>query len=329
MAYVCFNNSIPAENYFAIYKSNDQFRIRINTEGSVKDLPLNNVTHSRDIIGSIKYHTEYMGLSTVSENISLDMDSIGGSVHFKGNPTMCVINSSIGPLFVKKLQNASCHTCLTNYIVAGGYNVLANMYGYITLKNDEHFKYGLILEQCYPVKQIDVPKILAALCSLNSYHVKNNGLIHGDCNPTNILCDKYGNLKLVDPVNLIEQNVRYRNVDYYDDLTPETELQAFLFSCMEIAASIHKCELDELRLEVTEFSDYPIINKTNGIRFTSVFRAEDDYNFIEIAKKMNCNHLKLYEEDKTYDDDYTDQTGDEIDNNYDPSELNNYDDGDD
>lgn len=329
MAYLCFNDSIPADNYFAIYKKHGRFRIRINTEGSVKDLPLNNVTHSRDIIGIIKYHTQYMGLSTVSESISLDMDSIGRSANFKGNPTMFVINSSIGPLFVKKLHNISCHTCLTNYIVARGYNVLADMFGYITLRNDDHFDYGLILEQCYPVKQIDVPKILAALCSLNSYHVKNNGLIHGDCNPTNILCDKYGNLKLVDPVNLIEQNVRYRNADYYDDLKPETELQAFLFSCMEIAASIHECEVDELRLEITEFSEHPTINKTNGVLFTSVFKAEDEYNLIEIAKKMNCNHLKLYEEDKAYDEDYTDQTGDEIDDNYDPSELNNYDDGDD
>lgn len=325
MAYLCFNDSIPADNHFAIYKKYGRFRIRINTEGTVKDLPLNNVTHSRDIIGVIKYHTQYMGLSTVSESITLDIDSIGKSANFKGNPTMCVINSSIGPLFIKKLHTISCHTCLTNYIVTKGYNVLADMFGYITLKNDEHFDYGLILEQCYPVKHIDVPKILAALCSLNAYHLRNKGIIHGDCNPTNILADKYGNLKLVDPVNLIEQSVRYRNSDYYEDLEPETELQAFLFSCMEIAAIIHDCKIDELKLELTDFSDHPIINKTNGIPFTSVFKAEDEYNIIEISRKMNCNHLKLYDEDLNYDDDSTDQTGDEIDENYDPSELNNYD----
>jgi len=324
MAYLCFNDSIPAENHFAIYKKYGRFRIRINTEGSVKDLPLNNVTHNRDIVGVVKYHTQYMGLSTVSESITLDMDSIGRSANFEGNPTMFVINSSIGPLYIKKLHNISCHTCLTNYIVKKGYNILADMFGYITLKNDDHFDYGLILEQCYPVKQIDVPKILAALCSLNAYHVKN-GIIHGDCNPTNILADKYGNLKLVDPVNLIEQNVRYRNADYYEDLEPETELQAFLFSCMEIAARIHECEMDELKLRITDFSDYPIINKVDGVLFKSVFRAEDDYNMIEISKKMNCDHLKLYVEDQDYNDDYTDQIGDEIDVSYDPSALNDYD----
>jgi len=302
MAYLCFNDSIPADNYFAIYKKYGRFRIRINSEGSIKDMSLDNVTHSRDVVVVIKFYTECMGLSTVSESVILDMNSIGRSVNFKGNPTMFVIQSSIGPLFIKKLHNILSHTGLTNYIVPRGYNVLANMYGYVKLINDEHFRYGVILEQCYPVKQIDVPKILAALCSLNAYHVKSAGIIHGDCNPTNILCDKYGNLKLVDPVNLIEQKVRYRNADYYDDLEPETELQAFLYSCMEIAAGIHNCEVDELKLRADEFSDHPIINKEDGVPFTTVFKPGDKYNFIEIAKKMNCSHLKLYVTEEDYDD---------------------------
>jgi hypothetical protein len=203
------------------------------------------------------------------------------------------------------------------------------MFGYVRLRNDDHFDYGLILEQCYEVTQIDVPKIIAALCSLNAYHEKNGGLIHGDCNPTNIMADKYGNLKLVDPVNLIEQNVRYRNSDYYEDLEPETELQAFLFACMEIAAGILKCDVDDLKLDITEFSDYPIINKNDGVYFTKVFQAGDKHNFIEIAKRMKCEHLKLYNNDQEYDEDYTGQTGSECDPNFDPSKLNNYDSGED
>lgn len=325
MAYLCFNDSTPADNHFAIYKKYGRFRIRINTEGAITDLPLNNVTHNRDIIGVIKYHTQYMGLSTVSESITLDMNSIKRSTHFESNPTMFVIQSDIGPLFIKKLHNVSCYPCLNSYIVNKGYNILADMFGYVKLKNDEHFDHGVILEQCYPVKKIDVPKILAALCSLNSYHIKSKGNIHGDCNPSNILSDKYGNLKLVDPVNIIEQQVRYRNTDYYDNLEPETELQAFLFSCMEIAAGIHDCSIDELKLKTTDFSDYPIINKHDGVLFTSVFGGTETYNFIEISKRMTCDHLKLYTDEQEYDDDYTDQVGDEIASEYDPSELNNYD----
>lgn len=304
MAYVYANNSTPAKGYFSICCKHGKYRIKTNPEGTVLDMPLSNVTHPRDIISVLKYHTQCMGLNTVAEGVTIDIASIRGAEAYKGNPTMCVIDSSLGRLFIKKINRATCHSGLYNYIIPGGYNLLASMYGYVNLVNDKHFDQGVIIEQCFPVKEMTIPKILHGLSSLDRYHKLNMGIIHGDCNPTNIMADKYDNLKLVDPVNLIEQQVRYRNADYYDDLEPKTELNAFVFSCFELAADILKCDIKEVCLNVKEELMYPEITNGVGTPFSTVFEINSDYDLIELSSKLQADNIKLYDPTLNFDEDY-------------------------
>lgn len=206
------------------------------------------------------------------------LDSLKTTNEFKDNITMLSVTTNIGKLYFKKIHNINCSLILHNSI-GNGYNILARMMGFTHLVNDQHFKYGVILEQCWPVKEMNLQMIKKGLIALRRLHIANMGMIHGDCNPDNIMVDKFNNLKLVDPVNLINRQIIFRNASYYESDQPDEELRVFCYSCFEIYAKLSGCDINDVKIRKTESGDLDISIK-EGILVKSilsdiVFTIED------------------------------------------------------
>jgi arginine deiminase len=113
MALVYSNNAVPREGYFCIIKDStkilkNRFSVALNVNGSVLKHPLPNVFHTRDLIAVLKFYSECVGLRTVFNNVTIDMESITTTSEFMDNVTMFSVNSSIGKLYIKKIHNISC-----------------------------------------------------------------------------------------------------------------------------------------------------------------------------------------------------------------------------
>lgn len=130
------------------------------------------------------------------------------------------------------------------------------------------------MEKCLPVVKIDIPMIIRALDGLFKLHRFNNGVIHGDCNPGNIMSDKHGELKLVDPVNFDSQQIVYINRTFYKENTPDEEIKVFVTSCFIKAAELLAIPLSELAVRIYTDKYFPVFCKCNegGFTVTEVFR---------------------------------------------------------
>jgi len=221
-----------------------------------------------------------------------------------GNETILCIKTSIGKLYVKKVVDLTPNVSIVPYM-SNKYHILADVLGFVNLVDDRYFKYGIIIEECYHVSEMTTMKLVRGLISLSQMHKTMKGAIHGDCNPSNIMQDKYGNLKLVDPCNLLNGYVQYQNVEYYDDLSCSTELSVFIYSCLEIFCTLNKCEMDDIYLKPkdddhsgsNQFAD--LVNLSKSIDKSKYIKASD--YVISIKDSLECQtglftscHTKLF-----------------------------------
>lgn len=190
MAAILSHRCDPKMGFFCLYKDRRFLRIKLNPEGTVFDMPLHSVYRMRDVVRVIRYYAECMNLSIVSENLTIDLDNLQ-MTEIAGNNSIAEIMTLGGPIFIKKINCISPGFNMINCL-QDGYGVLANMHGFIRLTGDRDFKFGVLMEKCFPVVKIDIPMIIRALDGLFKLHRSNNGVIHGDCNPSNIMSDKYG-----------------------------------------------------------------------------------------------------------------------------------------
>jgi hypothetical protein len=297
MAFVCANQSDPKEGYFNIFKKDNErhFRLKYKQNDTVSEISINNATGYSGIISTIKYFCCVVGLSITSGNVSLDLDSIVDEDIFNGNATMVSIKcKNFGSVYCKKLTSTGVGV-LRHFVNDKKYSIFANMYGFINLVNtahlDDKYKYGLILEKCYPIKDpelITMDKIALGIKSLCEYYDDSDGCIHGDASPQNIMHDKFGNLKLVDPVNLVDGYVEYINTEFYGSRTIFEELRAFVYSCFMIYARLNNVDVNMLRIYYNNSFNKPEISVDMGIpiqTFLSDIRTTFTFDeFIDYSK---------------------------------------------
>lgn len=272
----CYGSD-PSEGHFCIYRFDERqpFTVKLRQKGKIQRIELeNSIGHNGainygSIFDTIKYFTSIVGLTLINNNMTIDLNSVAVDNRFRGNATMVALKCNVlGNLFLKKIVSSDLQLTLKFYYNKQiKYDVFAGMYGLINLRNskfnDNAYNYGIIIEQCYPIKDLPMNKILAGLKALMLFHEHTN-CIHGDCNPSNIMCDKMGNVKIVDPASLVTRVVTYIN-EYYKDLTPKSEVGAYLLSCFEIVSDIRKLPLEKIFIKrgylgLPEFADDGGIN---------------------------------------------------------------------
>ena len=100
------------------------------------------------------------------------------------------------------------------------------------------------------------------------------------------MADKYGELKLVDPVNFISQQINYVNSTYYTNNTPSEEIAVFVSSFFLKVAEIMSVELHELGVKIYPDKTYPVFcNLTEGGISVAEVRVRLGSNRIKITKK--------------------------------------------
>ena len=161
MAAILSNRSDPMKGFFCIYVSRRTMRINIYPEGEIFDMPLTNVYRMRDVVRVIKYHADCMNLSIVSENLVINLNELH-LTEFPNNNSIAEVMTSSGAMFIKKINQISPGFNLINCL-QDGYGILANMHGFIRLSNDRDFKFGVLMEKCLPVTDIDIPRIIRVL----------------------------------------------------------------------------------------------------------------------------------------------------------------------
>jgi len=248
----------PSEGHFCVYRHDERrpFTVKSRQNGKVQQLELENsigyngAINYSSIFDTVKYYTSVVGLTLINNNMTIDLNSVAVDNRFKGNSTMVALKCNVlGSLFMKKIVSSDLQLTLKFYYnKQSRYDVFAGMYGLMNLRNskfnDNAYNYGVIIQQCYPIKSLTMNNILAGLKALMLFH-EHTGCIHGDCNPSNIMCDKMGNVKIVDPASLITRVVTYIS-EYYKDLTPKSEVGAYLLSCFEIVSEIRKAPLEKI-----------------------------------------------------------------------------------
>lgn len=266
----------PSEGHFCIYRYDERrpFTVKSRQNGKIQQLELENsigyngaIDYS-SIFDTVKYYTSIVGLTLINNNMTIDLNSVAIDNRFRGNSTMVALKCNVlGSLFMKKIVSSDLQLTLKFYYnKQTRYDVFAGMYGLMNLRNskfnDNAYNYGVIIQQCYPIKSLTMNNILAGLKSLMLFH-EHTGCIHGDCNPSNIMCDKMGNIKIVDPASLITRVVTYIS-EYYTDLTPKSEVGAYLLSCFEIVSDIKKIPLEKIYIKRTR-SGIPEFAEDGGI----------------------------------------------------------------
>lgn len=232
-------------NCFQIYKRENVFRASFCIEGRYHDIPLRGVNTNRDVVGSIKYFCELVGLNIINNSLRLDTFNFSELKGVDGNVTLATLKTKYGDLFVKKLNSVPLNDDMTNYI-SGRYTIFARLHGIVRLTNDPNYSVGMIMERCYSVTKMTVNTIVVGLASLMESHRLSGGILHGDCNAQNIMADRNGLLKLVDPGNIISQSVTWMNRSVYRELTVESEIEAFVLSCFIIISRLRDEPLDDI-----------------------------------------------------------------------------------
>jgi len=190
---------------------------------------------------------DFVGVTYIDSRTTFDV-SEDELEHYKGNPTLLVGTTSFGPLFVKKIRQLPICSCA---FVDNKYNILAACRGVIRLSNDKSgYKYGMILERCYPPK-INFSNFVEAVANLDYMHKSEPHALHGDVNTSNIMSDQMGTLKLVDPVCILEGQVNIANADY-NELTQAEEMRLFILSLVKLLASQLKVEAEAIKVDYSK-----------------------------------------------------------------------------
>nr|AVP49965.1 VP7 [Liao ning virus] len=235
------------KNCFQVYKSQNVYRVRFCVEGKVHDVPLPGVNTHRDIIGTVKYFCELMGLNIVDNSLRLNWLNLSDMKNHGDNVTLAKVGSEYGDLFVKKLPTLPINIHSTNYVF-GKYSVFARVHGIVKLLNDDNYDVGVILEKCNEIRVMTVNIIVMGLKSLMDSHRESGGTLHGDCTVQNLMCDKFGMLKLVDPGNLMSQTVIWKNDTQYFGNTVDDEVCSFVMACLKTTANLRNIETSELTI---------------------------------------------------------------------------------
>lgn len=211
------------------------------------ELPLASSVSSSSRVDIVKFLVDFVGVTYVSPGGSVDI-SENELEHYKGNSTLLVASTAFGPLFIKKIRQMPICNCA---FIDNKYNILAACRGVLKLVNDRNgYNYGMILERCYPPK-INFSNFVEAVVNLAYMHKHEPHALHGDVNPSNIMSDQQGVLKLVDPVCILEGQVNIANVDY-EDLTQQEEMRLFILSLVQILGSQFKVGIDKIRINYSK-----------------------------------------------------------------------------
>nr|AYN64413.1 VP7 [Banna virus] len=251
-----------------ITRFGSEFAIRCRHLDRDYTMPLPNITSNNNFLDCIKFITECMGFDYVSDGFKIDAN-VSDLHHLRGNSTLLVGKTRLGPLILKKVRSLP---CCNDVLFRNNYRILAKMHGILRLKNDvNNHKYGVILERCYEPK-INFSNFITAISDLDSFHSSNLHLLHGDVNPDNIMSDSEGYLKLVDPVCLLENQVNMVNVEY-DDLTQEAERKVFLRSLISLICKQLSVDVDNIYVDLRETN--PSFNTESGIKLSELIANAD------------------------------------------------------
>lgn len=279
MAYFNSRDSKPSVNSFVICRTNGPVgsaivKSRRSKNDSISEMHVSRIFNVYDFMCSVKYFTEYGGYNYLSSNLEINLNS--SVVLQTSNPTICIVNTSMGEMFIKKMTNGLTPSAL-QYIWRGSdHGIFARVFGYVNLLNDRYYNYGVIMEKCYQPTTITFSGMVRALRSLKDNYETNGGVLHGDCNPDNIMADRLGELKLVDPINLLTGQVNYTNETSYPDGTISTfaDIKAFIRSCIQIYS----------RLNSVSFGDVYIINVDNSPIISAVKTGK---NYINVEESFD------------------------------------------
>jgi len=246
------------------------------------NLPLAAAVSRTSRIDIVKFLVDIVGVTYVDSGYTIDTCE-SELEHYKGNSTLLVHTTAFGPLFIKKIRQLPVCNCT---FIDNKYNILAACRGVIKLENDVNgYKYGMILEHCYP-PVINFTNFVEAIANLHYMHKSEPHALHGDVNPSNIMSDKLGVLKLVDPVCILEGQINIANADY-EELTQSEEMRLFILSLLQLLARQHKVKPEQVKVDyskcIPEFTiSNDIVNQPHLIDVLS-FQVDD---ILEWKNKM-------------------------------------------
>lgn len=293
MAYFNSRESKPSANCFVICRGEKGFgsaivRLRKNKDDRVSNVPVDRIFNLHDFMCSVKYFTEYGGYNYLNSSLEINLrDKLFDMTPV--NTTLSIINTSMGEMVIKKMAEGSTPTSL-EYVWRGSDNgIFARVFGYVNLQNDMYFKYGILMERCYPPVSISFEMVTTAIRNLMNAYESNGNKLHGDCNPDNIMCDRLGRLKLIDPVNLLTGSIAYINADYYPgaNVTVDSDIRAFVRSCFEIYSNIKGVKMSDVYINKTDSG--PVISLTN-INNEGINAMYDFDNLVDLVRFYSSAH---------------------------------------
>lgn len=230
-----------------IIDRNGKFEVLVRRLDIDHNLPLASTVSSGSRVDIVKFLVDFVGVTYIDSGGSVDF-SESELEHYKGNSTLLVASTAFGPLFIKKIRQIPICNCA---FIDNKYNILAACRGVLKLTNDRNgYRYGMILERCYPPK-INFTNFVEAVVNLAYMHKSEPHALHGDVNPSNIMSDQQGVLKLVDPVCILEGQVNIANVDY-EELTQQEEMRLFILSLLQILGSQFKVRIDKVKIDYSK-----------------------------------------------------------------------------
>jgi hypothetical protein len=256
---------------------------------TVKIIHFRNCVRMKDISKIVNVVINMLGLSITSGNISVDILKL----KILGSQTVRKLPFNDGSFIVIKEVTLPPDSNI-NY---NGYDLVAEVRGVI---NPVHVSGNvfIMLSQFYnPI--ITYRSVINALIKMRNMH--NSGIFHGDCHSGNIMMDKIGNLKLVDPVCLLNNNPIYRNVAYFGKNQYHVDYSMFINSCLEIYMVSNNIKNKD---HVCVFNDELIVDtKSYHPKFVDLTKFDDVQNIFEKFKQRDTIEAETDEDSNLSDND--------------------------
>jgi hypothetical protein len=255
---------------------------------NLKIIYFKNCTRMKDISKIVNVIVNMMDLSICSHNISIEIRKL----KIVGSQTVRKLPYGDGSFtVVKEVTLPPDSTVHYN-----GYGLVAEVKGIVKSKDVSDNVFILLAQYYKPI--ITYRNVVNALVKMKLMH--QAGVFHGDCHAGNIMMSKTGDLMLVDPVCLLNNNPLYRNVAYYGKDQYHVDFTMFIMSCLEIYISDNNVQ-DKNHVRV--FNDEIIIDSnTYHPKFMDLVNFDDIQHVFE--KFVQRDNIEAEtDEDLTSDND--------------------------